>query len=189
MNKPLLGFALFPCLIALTLVVGLIGQSCAGSNPPNAPFGSTVDINPEPGDIGLGDPDALEPLPVRAVVLDPEGLPLNDVVVRFDLSFAEENSFIVDTDGDGDPDARLLQLVDPDGCEEVSLPCENVPIEQWFEFGAFVDSPFFTLTNDDGVARLIILISGSAVADPVTLTASSGSSEPDSVEFSVNAEQ
>jgi len=189
MNRPILGIALFPCLIILALVVGLIAQSCAGSNPPDAPFGSVVDINPDQGDISLGgDPDRLQPVPIRAIVLGPDGDPLADVVVRFDLSFAETNSFIVDTDGDGDPDARLFQLVDPNECEEVSLPCDNVPIAQWFGFNAFVDSPFFTLTDDNGIARVIILIRGDAVADPATLTASSGSADPDVNEFSVNAQ-
>lgn len=189
MNKPLLGFALFPCLIVLTLVVGLIAQSCAGSNPPGAPFGSVVEFNIPPSDISLGNPEALEPMSVSARVLDPDGLPTADVEVRFDLSFAGANSRIVDSDGDGDPDARLLQLVDPNGCEEVSEPCENVDQALWFGFNAFVDSPFFTLTDDDGNAKLIILVSGSAVADPASLTASSGSADPDVAEFSVNTEE
>ncbi len=188
MNRPILGFVLFPCLVVLTLAVGLIVQSCAGGNPPDAPFGSVVDINPDLGDISLGNPDALEPIPVRAIVLGPDGLPLADVVVRFDLSFAGVNSRIVDSDGDGDPDARLVQLVRSDECEEVGLPCEDVDQSLWFGFNAFDDSPLFTLTDDNGIARMIILISGSAVADPASLTASSGSADPDVNEFSINTE-
>ena len=179
----ILGVAIYPALVIITLIVGL---SC-GPNPPFAPFGSTIEINPAIEDISLEDPLALEPLQVESHVFGPDGLPLNDVRVRFDLSFAEQNSFIVDTNGDELPDARLLQLVDPNKCKPD--PCDSTPISQWFQQGAFVDSPYTKLTDNRGVARLIILISGSAVADPASLTASLENGDPPAVDdFSVNAQ-
>ena len=190
MNKPLLGFALFPCLIFLTLIVGLIMQGCAGNNPPDPPDGSTVEILNPPGDVSIP-ANAISPSnpAIRAVVRGPNGSPLSDVILEFGLSFAGLNDFVTDTNGDFLPDARALQLVDPDACGDKN--CLLVPISEWFELGAFCDSPCEKLTDDDGGAEIIILISnpnGNLVVDPATFQAVIPTAV-DSVEFSVNAEQ
>jgi hypothetical protein len=178
-----LGFALFPCLIVLTLVVGLIAQSCGGSNPPFAPFGSEIEILDEIDEITIP-PLTLEPVTMEVLVTGPDGLPLNDVRVAFFLSFSGTNSKVVDTDGDGLGDARALQLVDPDECGDVR--CELVPIEEWFGFGAFKDSGFEKLTDNRGIADVIILISGDNRCIDATLTVSTESGGVDTNDFEVN---
>jgi hypothetical protein len=113
-------------------------------------------------------------------------LPLNDVRVFWDLSFAGENSLVADTNGDGIPDARALQLVDPTACPR---DCQLESISTWFFYGAFVDSPFQTLTDDQGISRVIILITnqnGTNIIDPASLEVSTRSGSVDVVEFSVN---
>ncbi|MGH7851084.1 MAG: hypothetical protein ACREOP_12370 [Thermodesulfobacteriota bacterium] len=52
--------------------------------------------------------------------------------------------------------------------------------------GAFVDSPFETLTDNRGIAFVIILLSGEDIIDPAFLEASTDSGSVDVVEFSVN---
>src|SRR3989304_1563035 len=155
MEKPqILGIALFPALVISTLIIAL---SC-GPNPPFAPQGSTVTLINPLDDITIP-PESLQlTFRIQAFVTDPEGFAINDVRVRFSLSFADQNSLVVDTDGDGISDARALQLVDPDRCKP--QPCDLIPISQWFQQGAFVDSPYTKLTDDRGVAEMIILISG-----------------------------
>lgn len=192
MNKPLLGFALFPCLIVLTLVVGLIGQSCAGSNPPFAPFGSTVTIVNPLGDFTIP-PDTLAITPrIQAFVQDPDGNPLNDVRVRFSLSFASGLDDVIDTDGDGIGDEAALQLVDPDNClDDVGVPCDEIPSDNrldLFTFGGTVDSPYTKLADNRGIAEVFILISGDVIVDPASFEASLDNGSVDSFEFSVNAE-
>ncbi|NIP29442.1 MAG: hypothetical protein GTO02_03620 [Candidatus Dadabacteria bacterium] len=183
-------------IISSTLLIflsfGIIGG--CGSNPPSAPFGSTISLVPAPGDIsicGIG----LEPLLVRALVTNLDGLPLNGVEVEFFLSFAGEGSILVDTDGNGLPDAQLLQLVDNDACQPEN--CIATPIPQWFSSGAFVASSFSELTDDNGVAEVVILVPGLLNifddtgqllgADPATLTVVSGSSVAIQ-EFAVNTD-
>src|SRR3990170_638685 len=167
MEKPqILGIALFPALVISTLIIAL---SC-GPNPPFAPQGSTVEIVNPIDDISIP-PNSIDPTDrIQAFVLDPEGFALNDVRVRFSLTGANQNSLLVDTNGDGVSDARLLQLVDPNKCKPD--PCDLTPIEDWFQQGAFVDSPYTKLTDNRGVAEMIILIAndsrGSLVADPAT---------------------
>ncbi|HXG30797.1 MAG TPA: hypothetical protein VNK81_04055 [Thermodesulfobacteriota bacterium] len=188
MSKPLLGFMLFPSVVVFTLIVGIIGLSCTGENPPFAPFNSTVTILNPPGDVIIP-PNAISPQgPFNALVLDPDGNPLNDVRVTFILSFAGANDFVVDTNGDGIPDARALQLVDPDACQPVSDNCLLVPISEWFDLGAFCDSPCTKLTDDRGIADIVILISnpnGNLIIDPATFEASI-ETDVDSVTFTVN---
>lgn len=176
--------------LLVSLSIGLIGG--CGENPPSAPFGSTITLIPAPGDISICG-TGLEPTLVRALVTNEDGLPLNGVVVEFFLSFAGENSILIDTDGNGLPDAKVLQLVDNDACDPQD--CIITPITQWFSFGAFVDSGFQDLTNDSGVAEVVILIPGFfnifedtgqlLGADPATLTVVSGSAVV-TQEFSVN---
>ena len=159
---------------------GTVG-GCGGSNPPVAPFGSTIEYIPAVNDINLCG-IFLEPVLFRAIVLNAEGSPINDTIVNFDLSFASENSLIIDTDGNGLPDARLLQMVDNKACSPQD--CLNTPIEEWFAQGAFVDSPFETTTNDSGVAQVVVLApgflnvfddTGQLLAAEATMTAFSGS--------------
>ncbi len=185
MNRKLLGKVLFPSLVAGVLLAGIIALSCGGANPAFAPFGSTVEMLNPPGDIAIP-PNSLEPILVEAIVLDPDGLPLNDVRVIWNLSFANQNSLVVDTNGDGVSDARALQLVNDGAC--APQRCLSTPITEWFQMGAFVDSPFDTLTDNRGIAFLVILISGDVIVDPASLLASTDSGSVDVVEFSVNAD-
>jgi len=183
MEKPeILGIALFPALVISILIIGL---SC-GPNPPFAPEGSTVTLVNPLEDITIP-PNTLEPTDrIQAFVENPDGNALNDVRVRFSLSFAQQNSLVVDTNGDGVGDARLLQLVDPNKCKPD--PCDLTPISQWFQQGAFVDSPYTKLTDNRGVAEMIILISGDVTVDPATFEASLGNGSVDSFQFSVNTQ-
>ena len=183
MEKPeILGIALFPALVISTLIIAL---SC-GPNPPFAPQGSTVVIVNPLNDISIP-PNSLEPTDrIQAFVTDPDGNALNDVRVRFSLSFAQQNSLVVDTNGDGVSDARALQLVDPNKCKPD--PCDLTPIEDWFQQGAFVDSPYTKLANNRGVAEMIILISGDVSVDPATFEASLDNGSVDSFQFAVNTQ-
>jgi hypothetical protein len=185
MKRNIIAKMLFPSIVVGMLAVGIIAVSCGGSNPAFAPFGSEVLILNPPGDITIP-PNSLEPRLVQAQVLDPEGLPLNDVRVIWTLSFANENSLVVDTNGDGVSDARALQLVNDHACQPQR--CLSTPITEWFEMGAFVDSPFDILTDNRGVAFVVILVSGDVIVDPATLEASTDSGSVDVVEFSVNAD-
>ncbi|HVY55118.1 MAG TPA: hypothetical protein VHC46_05115, partial [Thermodesulfobacteriota bacterium] len=82
-------------------------------------------------------------------------------------------------------DARAVQLFNDDACEPKR--CALTPITEWFSMGAFVDSPFETLTDDRGIAFVDILISGEDIIDPAFLEASTDSGSVDVVEFSINA--
>lgn len=182
LNKSLL--FRFPAVIVL---FAIISYGC-GSNPPFAPAGSEVTIINPPAGIVIP-PNALEPIEVEAIVENEDGEPLNQVRVFWSLTFAGENSLVVDTNGDGLPDSRALQLVDPTACPR---DCQLEPISEWFFYGAFVDSPFLTLTDDRGISRIIILITnqnGTNVVDPATLEVSTRSGGFDQTEFSVNAGQ
>ncbi len=177
-------FNRFIILIIVTLSA-VLNLSCLGGNPPHAPFRSTVAFLLEPGDI-LIPPNALSASQYEALVTNPEGEPLNDVIVVFQLSFAGQNDIVADTDGDGLPDSKALQLVDPDACPG---GCLNNFISTWFAFDAFVDSPFETLTDDHGIAKVIILITnqnGTNVIDPASFSVSTESGSVDEVEFTVN---
>lgn len=182
MRRKLFGKLLFPALVIGMLTAGVVAVSC-GSNPPFAPFGSTVEILDPPGDVFIPN-NGLTTLLVQALVTGPDGEPLNDVRVIWIASFAGENDFVVDTNGDNVPDARALQLVDDQACSPDR--CANTPLQEWFSMGAFVDSPFETLTNDRGIAFIDILISGEDIIDPAFLEASTNSGSVDVVEFTVN---
>jgi hypothetical protein len=170
--------------IAIIMAIIVVSNYGCGTNPPFAPSGSEVTMLDPPGDI-LIPPNALQPIEVEAIV-ENENEPLNGVRVFWDLSFAGENSLVADTNGDGLPDARALQLVDPTECQR---DCQLEPISTWFFSGAFVDSPFQTLTDDRGISRIIILITnqnGTNIIDPATLEVSTRSGSVDSAEFTVN---
>ncbi len=139
-------------LISLGVIYG-----CGPSNPSEAPFGSEITLTLAPEGINLCG-NGIEPVLVRAVVTGPDGLPISDVIVSFDLSFAGENSLVVDTDGNGLADARMLQWVDNSKCSPKE--CLNTPIEEWYAAGAFQDSPMQVLTDDFGVAEAVILTAG-----------------------------
>lgn len=184
MRRKLIGQLIFPALVVVFLAAGLAAGGC-GSNPPFAPFGSTVTILDPPGDVLIPD-NGLTTLLVQAQVTSPDGEPLNDVRVTWIASFAGQNDFVVDTNGDNVPDARALQLVDDRACSPNR--CANTPLQEWFSMGAFVDSPFETLTNDRGIAFIDILISGEDIIDPAFLeatTESGGDDSVDVVEFTV----
>jgi len=176
----------------VVISIGIIGG--CGSNPPEAPFGSTLIFIQSVEDIQICG-DGLEPRLFQVVVTNAAGSPLNDVLVFFDLVFGTENSLLIDTDGNGDPDARLFQMVDNDSCSPNK--CMNTPIEEWFLSGAFVDSPFETTTNNSGVTEVVIIFPGFfnifnetgqvLGADPTTLTAFSGANA-ESVEITVNSD-
>ena len=183
MRRKLIGQLIFPALVVVFLAAGLAAGGC-GSNPPFAPFGSTIEMLNPPGDITIG-PNALEQILVQAIVLGPDGEPLDHVRVFWDLSFASQNSFVVDTNGDGIKDARALQLVDNGACKPQR--CASTPITEWFGMGALVDSPFDVLTDNRGIAFVLLLI-GEAIVDPATLQASTDSGAIDIATFSVNAD-
>ena len=160
---------------------GTIG-GCGGANPPVAPFGSTIVFLQVPDSINICS-TGLEPRLIRTLTTNAEGSPINDTQVNFDLTFGTENSLLIDTDGNGLPDARIFQMVDNNAC--FPLKCMNTPLELWFGMGAFVDSPFNTSTNDSGIAEVVIIFPGFfnifdetgqvLGADPTSLTAFSGS--------------
>jgi hypothetical protein len=183
MNRKLMGKLLFPLIVTGIFAAGVIAISCGGANPPFAPFGSTVTILDPPGDVTIPD-NGLTLRLVQAIVLDPDGQPLNDVRVTWIASFAGENDFVVDTNGDNVPDARAVQLVDENACSPDT--CSHTPLQEWFAMGAFVDSPFETLTDNRGIAFVDILLSGEDIVDPAFLEASTDSGSVDVVEFSVN---
>lgn len=184
MDKKLLGKALFPAILVCLFIAGTVLYGCGGSNPAFAPFGSTIQILQPPADINIP-PNSLEPMLIQAIVLNPEGEPINDVRVFWDLSFAGENSLVVDTNGDGVSDARAIQLVNNNACSPQQ--CLLTPISEWFAMGAFVDSPFDVLTDNRGIAFVVILVSGDVVIDPATLAASTDSGAIEIVEFTVNS--
>jgi hypothetical protein len=186
MNRKLTGKLLFPSIIAVMLTAGVIAVSCGGANPPFAPFGSEVTILDPPSDVLIPD-NALTVQLVQAIVLGPDGEPLNSVRVTWIASFAGQNDLVVDTNGDNVGDARAVQLVNDDAC--TPKRCALTPLQEWFSMGAFVDSPFETLTDDRGVAFVDILISGEDIIDPAFLEASTDSGSVDVVEFSVNVPQ
>lgn len=174
-------------LVTLVAVLSYTTIGGCGGDPTFAPFGSEVEILTDDVDIILP-PNTLEPIRVQAIVtrqddFTDQEIPLNDVVVRWDLSFAGLNSFVVDTDGDGIADARGLQLVNPQACGDQD--CLLVPISQWFALGAFVDSPFETLTDNRGIADVIILISGDSNVTEATLEASTESGAVDMLDISL----
>ena len=173
----------------VVISIGIIGG--CGSNPPEAPFGSDITFIQATEDIQICTA-GFEPRLFQVVVTNAEGSPLNDVLLSFDLVFGTENSNLIDTDGNGIGDARILQMVDNDACSPNK--CMNTPIEEWFLSDAFVDSPYETTTNNSGVAEVIIIFPGFfnipglfLAVDPTTLFAFSGANA-ESIEITVNAD-
>lgn len=136
-----------------------IVSGCGPSNPSEAPFGSTITLSLVPEGLNLCG-ISLEPSLIRAVVTNAEGSPLNDVIVSFDVSFAGDNSLIIDTDGNNLGDSAILQLVDNSAC--APFECLQTPLDQWFSFGALQTSPMDVLTDNFGVAEAVILAAGFA---------------------------
>ncbi|MEZ4548038.1 MAG: hypothetical protein R3B51_10105 [Thermodesulfobacteriota bacterium] len=182
MRRKLIGQLIFPALVVVFLAAGLVAGGC-GSNPRSRLSARHIEILNPPGDIVVG--AGLEQMLIQAIVLGPDEEPLNDVRVIWDLSFASQNSFVIDTNGDGIPDARALQLVNNGACSPQQ--CASTPITEWFSMGALVDSPFDVLTDNRGIAFVLLLI-GDAIVDPATLQASTDSGAIDIVTFSVNAD-
>ncbi|MDA2920388.1 hypothetical protein MYX76_13010 [Desulfobacterota bacterium AH_259_B03_O07] len=168
-------------IIVLTLLGGMINISCIG-NPPNAPFGSTIEIQTSSIDFSIP-LDSIVNQRVEALVTNSEGEPLNGVIVIWELVFAGLNDLLLDTNGDDVPDSRILQLVDPDACPSPG-GCQNTALEKWFGLGAFVNSPFITTTNDRGVADVIILIHVVGDID-ATLSASLDSGSVDDLDLTI----
>jgi hypothetical protein len=194
MNRTMLGLALFPILIVFMLIIGL---SC-GSNPPFAPANSAVTLVDPPQSITIP-PNSLNEETVQAFVTktDASGntVPINSVRVFFSLSFAGPQDLVEDTNGDGVADAHALQLVNPDHCGTTNFcgndvpSCECTPIEEQVSMGAFVDSPFETLTDNRGVATVIILMSGNFPVNPATLEANLGNGQAVTAQFAVSNPQ
>ncbi|MGQ0793707.1 MAG: hypothetical protein ACT4NX_06395 [Deltaproteobacteria bacterium] len=181
MNRPIKGaYSAF-----LVLILGIIGLSCGGANPPFAPDGSTITIVNPPGDVTIPT-EAITSIRVQALVRDPDGDPLNDVRVVWRISFAGPLDLVIDTDGDGDGDAPALQLIDPDACGDV--PCDNFTIPQIFAINpfAFVESPFLAITDNRGVSDVIILINGESVVLPASIEASAENGAVATLNFNVN---
>lgn len=177
-------------LIAIS--IGSVGG--CGANPPEAPFGSELSFLQSIEGINICG-EGLEPRLFRVLVTDGAGNPLNDVSTNFDLVFGTENSLLIDTDGNGEPDSRIFQMVDNDACSPNK--CMNTPIEEWFASGAFVDSPYETTSNATGVAEVVVIFPGFTNifpetgqllgADPTTLFVFSGPASL-SQEITVNDE-
>jgi len=189
MNNTLLGLALLPILIVFMLIVGL---SC-GPNPPFAPADSHVTLVAPITSITLP-PHSLNEETFQAFVtktdLSGNTVPLNNVRVIFSLSFAGPQDLVEDTNGDGVADAHALQLINPDHCGNTfcgnDIPsCECTPVGQQAAMGAFVDSPFETLTDSRGVATVIVLMSGDFPVNPATLEASLGNGQAATAQFTV----
>jgi len=173
---------IFPLTIITVLIIGIVTYSC-GENPPFAPFGSTVEILTEDVDIAIP-PDTILVVSFEALVIDPEGTaPLNGVVVTWDLFFAGINAFLVDTNGDLIPDSRVAQLINLNFCGRALCAPTIIPL--LFEMGAFVDSPFNTVTDDRGIARVGVLVSGSFPFE-ATLSASTNSGSVDIVDITLD---
>lgn len=178
---------LYQFRIAIVMAIIVITGSGCGSNPPFAPAGSTVTMLDPPGDITIR-PNAFEVIEVEAIVENENGEPLNGVRVFWTLSFAGASSFCIDTNGDGLPDQRCLQLIDPEACPRDCALEQSV--SDLFFFDALVDSPWPTVTDDRGISRVEILISnqnGENIIDPASLEVSTRSGSVDVAEFSVNA--
>jgi hypothetical protein len=176
----------FPIAIIMAIIVAT-NYGC-GSNPPFAPSGSTVTMLNPPGDITIR-PNAFEIIEVEAIVENEASDPLNGVRVFWTLSFAGPSSFCIDTNGDGLPDQRCLQLIDPEACPRDCALEQSV--SDLFFFDALVDSPWQTVTDDRGIARVEILISnqnGTNIIDPASLEVSTRSGSVDVAEFAVNTQ-
>lgn len=188
MNK-FYNYSIKYAISALLLVVTTIfGLSCVGQNPPQAPFGSTVEIVNPPDDINIP-PNTITIQVVEALVTDPEGQPLNDVLVEWRLFGTGVNDLLFDTDGDGVPDVGGLQIIDNEACDG-PLKCSQIEIPELLGNplfrDAFVDTPFPTLTNSFGVSEISLLITGDVVFDPTTLEVSLLNGTTDNVEISLN---
>lgn len=173
--------SLFTVLFVTLISFGLIGG--CGTTAPEAPQDSTITLVPGVDDISICT-SGLQTRLIRAFVTGPDGFPLNDIAVTFDVSFAGDQSLIIDTDGNGIGDSALLQLVDNDACPGAT-GCSGTPISDYVSFGALQDSPFIDITDDNGIAEVVIIIPGFfnifddtgqlLAADPASIAVFSGS--------------
>ena len=176
------GFTVF-ILIATTV----FGLGC-GENPPQAPFGSTVSIINPPNDISISQKSITLQI-IEALVTDPEGQPLNGVLVEWRLFGTNINDFLFDTDGDGVPDVGGLQIIDNEACGP-PLKCSQILVTELLGNpafrDAFVNTPYINITNDFGISEISMLISGEVAFDPTTLEISLLNGTTDSVQITLN---
>lgn len=177
------GFAAF-----ILLATTVFGLSCVGDNPPQAPFGSDVQIVNPPGDINISQ-ESITLQIIEALVTDPEGQPLNGVLVEWRLFGTNINDFLFDTDGDGVPDVGGLQIINNGACG-LPLKCSQISVTELLGNpafrDAFVNTPYINITNDFGISEISMLISGEVVFDPTTLEISLLNGTTDSVQISLN---
>ncbi len=176
------GFTVF-ILIATTV----FGLGC-GDNPPQAPFGSGVAIINPPNDINIPQ-ESITLQIVEALVTDPEGQPLNGVLVEWRLFGTNINDLLFDTDGDGVPDVGGLQIINNGECSP-PLKCSQITVPELLGNpafrDAFVNTPYINITNDFGISEISLFISGQVVFDPTTLEISLLNGTTDSVQISLN---
>ncbi|TDJ04018.1 MAG: hypothetical protein E2O67_07080, partial [Deltaproteobacteria bacterium] len=95
MNKNKKIFTYYGCAACLLFSIAVFGLGC-GVNPPQAPFGSTVEIVNPPNDINISQ-ESITLQIIEALVTDPEGQPLNGVLVEWRLFGTNINDFLFDT--------------------------------------------------------------------------------------------
>lgn len=188
MKKYLNKYTKYGLTMMLLFATVVFGLSCVGGNPPQAPFGSTVEIINPSGDISITQ-NAITVSIVEALVTGPDGEPLNDVLVEWRLFGTNVNDLLFDIDGDGVPDVGGLQIIDNEACGE-PLKCSQIEIPELLgnpSFrDAFVDTPFPTITNRFGVSEISLLISGEVAFDPTTLEVSLLNGSTANVDISIN---
>lgn len=161
------------------LAIGSIG-GCE-TTAPEASFGSTITLLQVPDDVNICG-TGLQPALIRALVIDADGLPVNDVAVTFDIFFAGDNSLLIDSDGDGLGDSPVFQVVDNDACGDEE--CISTDIEDIVSSGALENNPFTDISDDRGIAEAVIILpgfsniledTGQVLAAETTITVFSGS--------------
>ncbi|MCH7927586.1 MAG: hypothetical protein IID03_06310 [Candidatus Dadabacteria bacterium] len=188
MNKNKKIFTYYGCAACLLFSIAVFGLSCVGGNPPQAPFGSSVEIVNPPNDISIAQ-DAITIQIIEALVTGPDGQPLNGVLVEWRLFGTNINDLLFDTDGDGVPDVGGLQIIDNEACG-LPLKCSQILVTELLGNpafrDAFVNTPFINITNDFGISEISLLISGEVVFDPTTLEISLLNGTTDSIQISIN---
>ena len=181
---------LISSLFLFFISFGLVG-GCGVSS--TAPDGSTIELISElEGVISLCALGSYEPIPVKVVVRNIEGEPLNDVEVEFFLSFSGIGTPVIDSDGDGIPDEPVIMLIDNDQCPSTCWADEKILFDREICKGcrteAYLPSGVKRRTNDSGVAEITLLIRSGGIIDPASLEIYSGSATPSIQSFSVNTD-